>query len=282
MIAKPKMGEYSPTLEGQLDWKVVIRGDLIEVKAEFLRPPRGIPKKRGKCKAFTRSSRLRMLKMVSVIDWSSITSGIFVTLTYPDSVRFPKYNDRSKHLYLFCRYLEQHLGKQVGVLWRVEWMKRKSGAKRGKWYPHFHLIIPAVKYVHRNLIRQWWRDTIKAIGPLSTDVKALTDRTHHAVYIAKYAAKLPEFGSLDYVSYLNSVDGRHWGVKRPSLIPKHTKITYDGLSAECIECLKQVAFENLPSYGKYSELGYCMFGKLGAAMKNAIAELCLDFGAEPV
>lgn len=263
--------------KAELDWRVEITGDLIEVKAAFLRPPRGLPKKRGRCKGFTRASRLRMLKMVSKVDWAGITRGLFITLTYPDEVSECHHQARQLQRYKVLRSLENYCGNQFGALWRIEWKKRQSGVNRGKFYPHFHLIVPGVKFIPHEVVRAAWRSALGVTGPLATDVRKLSDKSMHQVYIAKYAAKMPDPSSLDYLTYPN-IDGRHWGVHRPELIPRHKTIVYDGLSEQCVNALKDMARGEFKWYGEYAELGFCMFGKLGASMVRAVSELCLDYG----
>jgi len=263
------------TSPNELYWSVAITGDLIECKAQFLRPPRGLPKKRGKCKGFTRGSRLRMLKMVSKVDWKNITRGLFVTLTFPDAVWPMELQRRNQARHTFLRDIERHLGVPIGALWRIEWQKRKTGVNKGKFLPHYHLILPGCKFIRWQFVNERWRAALQYRGIVVTDVRKLSDKTMHQVYIAKYAAKLPELSSLDYLSYLN-IDGRHWGVHRPSLIPKHATVVYDGLSEKHIEGLKKLAREKFAWYGEYAELGFSMFGKLGAGMVDAVRRLCLD------
>ena len=218
-----------------------------------------------------------MLKMVSKVDWSHITSGLFVTLTYPDAVDSSVHLERNKHRYVFLRSLERHVGRQCGALWRIEWVARKSGVNKGKFLPHFHLIIPGICFVPHQKIRQWWKQAIGATGHVATDVKRLSSKRHHAVYIAKYAAKPADPSSLDSVTYLN-ITGRHWGVHRPRCIPRHKTVVYDGLTEAHVARLKDIARERFTWYGEYAELGYSMFGSLGARMVSAIREIVLDVG----
>jgi len=276
MDAMPSPGKPARTSSAELDWRVEITGDLVEVKAAFLHPPRGLPKRRGICKGFTRGSRLRMFKMVSRVDWSNIKTGLFLTLTYPDEVAFPDRVARGRHLYVFLRSLENILGAQFGALWRVEWLPRQTGVNRGKVYPHFHLIIPGIRYINWMTIRAAWGRAIGHRGKLVTHVQRLSDSTMHRVYIAKYCAKLPELSSLVHGTYSN-IDGRHWGVHRRNLVPMHKKVVYDGLSEACVNELQTIGREKFAWYGEYAELGFSMFGKLGAEMREAVRQLCLDY-----
>jgi hypothetical protein len=262
----------------ETDWSVVETGNHIQVKATFLRPPRTPRKKKGQInRGFTYASKIRLLKKFAEIDWSSVSAGLFITLTYPDEVECLAPYERNRHRYLFLRYLEAHLSVQCGAFWRLEWKKRKSGVNRGTFYPHFHLLILNVSFIPHELIRQWWRDAIGYKGkPLSTDIRNLFGKKDYAHYVAKacYTAK---DCSLDSLPKLNKL-GRHWGVHRPLLVPRCQTTVYDGLNEQQIERLKQVAFEKFAWYGEYAELGFSLFGSAAEVLGPSIREICLDVG----
>lgn len=261
-----------------LDWRVEITGDVLAVKAAFLQAPRTPVKQRGQInKGFTYGSRKRMLITTSKIDWSRVTTGLFVTLTYPDDVECVDSRDRNKHRYRFMRDMENHLSSRCGAIWRIEWKKRLSGLNKGKYRPHFHLIIFNVRYIPYKTINLAWKKAIGAKGHVNTDVKRLGDKRHHAVYIAKYAAKVDPLLSLDSLANLNNL-GRHWGVHRRNQIPWHKTTVYDGLNDQQIERLKQIGYDTFAWYGEYAELGYTAFGVLGNRLRQAVCEICLDVG----
>lgn len=270
----------SGRLIDRIEAAVTISGDLLKFSCCFTEPPVVLNRKRGHCMGFTAGSRRRMLQFVSTLDFPNIKCGIFITLTYPDSVKFPSKEERNKHRYLFFRHMEKHLGRKVGALWRIEWEERKSGVNRGMFYPHFHLLIPCVQYIHWGTVRAWWRNVIGAKGPLVTDVRRWGDKRHCAVYVAKYCAKRPSFLSLDSVTYLN-IDGRHWGIQRPTLIPRCKSSVYDGLREDQVEALQALGKETFGWYGEYAELGWTMFGRLGEKMIERVRQICLDDGDTP-
>jgi|ERR1700722_2138678 len=279
MDAKP-LRDYTPkqTNSDTHEWSVAITGDVVQVSARFLIPPCRLPGIRRPCKEFSNASRRAMLKTVSRIDWNNVHSGLFVTLTFPDKTLPMDAYRRNQARYVFFRSIETHVQKNVSALWRVEWKARRSGALVGQMCPHFHLIIFSVPFIPYKKINLWWKTAIAWTGTVSTDVQSLKDKRHHAVYIAKYAAKRPETNSLDSLSNLN-IDGRHWGIHRRSLLPKHRTVVYDGLNDFQIEQLKQVGYDEFPTwYGEYAELGYTAFGLLGEKLKNRVREICLDVG----
>jgi hypothetical protein len=180
---------------------------------------------------------------------------------------------------VFFRSIESHLGRHVSALWRVEWKARASGSLKGCCCPHFHLIIFSIPFIPYQKIRSWWRQAIGyGSGPLATDVQSLGDKRHHAVYIAKYAAKRPD-PSLDSLSKIN-IDGRHWGVHRRKVVPWCKTVTYDGLNDQQVERLKQIGYDEFSWYGEYAELGFSAFGILGERLRNEIERICLDVGED--
>jgi len=159
-----------------------------------------------------------MLKVIAKIDWGRVPYGVFITLTYPDGYWTRDYHQRTIDRSRFIRDLEKHLGREVSVLWRCEWQKRKSGQKKGEIAPHLHLMCLGVRFVAANVVRQFWRGVLQVAGPLATDVRGVTGKEGCGRYLAKYISKTP---SLDNAAYLNRpwMAGRHWGITRPSLVP---------------------------------------------------------------
>ena len=223
-----------------LTFSLSIQGDYIQLASHFLDYPVLPSAKRGAIRGFSRASRLRMLSMVAQMDWKGITKGLFVTLTFPDEKWPNGVDQRNKYRYLFLRHMENYLGKQIGALWRIEWVARKSGRYRGKLLPHFHLVIPGIRYIPHRLVRMWWRQVLNHRGPLATDVRRLSSRKMHQVYIAKYCAKVDPSSSLDYAAYLNT-PGRQWGVHRRQLLPFHQRVTFHDLPADAVDVLRSTA-----------------------------------------
>jgi hypothetical protein len=262
---------------GNISWSLAITGELVTLKANLIDSAVMPEKKRGVIRGFSRGARLRMLKMVASVNWDEVKHGLFMTLTWPDECWPMKKEARGKCLYLFFRNMEKHLCAEFGCLWRCEWKKRKTGIYKGKLLPHFHLIAPGVRYVHRDIVRKCWRSALQHQGPLSTDVRRLQDRTKHAVYIAKYAAKLPSFDSLDYVAYLN-IDGRHWGYHRRKQIPMHPTQEFHDLPPSAVARLRHLAFRTLRDYQPEYDMGFSLFGKFGAQLVEKVSEIVLDEG----
>ena len=187
-------------------------------------------------RGFTPASRLRLLKFVATVNWSAITAGVFVTLTYPDCVSERKSDQRNRDRYLFHRYVEKKEKKQVAGVWRVEFMPRKSGQRKGEVAPHLHLLLFGVRFIAKEQVRAWWRKILGVQGPLATHIDAMNEGSKASLYIAKYMGKQQDINALDNLAYLN-IRGRHYGFIRKGLIPMMPKETLINLTDEQIERL---------------------------------------------
>ena len=97
---------------------LTIHGKLLTVKHHF--PRQGKPPTRAGTAIthLSRASRLRCLKILATIDWQTIGSSLFVTLTYPDELALPDREKRNRQRYLWHRDLERYLGQEIPCLWR--------------------------------------------------------------------------------------------------------------------------------------------------------------------
>lgn len=170
---------------------------------------------------FSPAARLRMLKLIATIDWKKAGHCLFVTLTYPDDDIPMNNKATNSHRYLLHRWIEQHLGKDTCVLWRIEWQTRKTGKLVGCMCPHFHLVVFNVRYLPYKEINAEWARIIGARAYVRTEVKGMTNAQQTVYYVAKYCAKVEEVDcSLVNAAYLNS-GGRSWGILRAGLLPRH-------------------------------------------------------------
>lgn len=212
------------------------RGKLFALARSLPFPPIPPVHKRGKISDFSRASRLRLLKFIATVAWGKIPTSLFITLTYPDLAQWDDKDVRRQQKYLFHRYVEKHLKRDVCGIWRVEWKARKSGPCRGMFVPHFHLLLFGVGFLHWKLIRQWWRTILRHKGKLATDVKGCRSAKKASIYVSKYVAKLPDDGCLDNGAYCNN-QGKHWGYFRPEQIPRESRVILDNLNGDEIDWL---------------------------------------------
>lgn len=201
-----------------------------------------------------------MLKFVAKVDWQQVGDSVFVTLTYPDAFSDVTGAQRKRHRDLFFLKVERFLGKPVSIVWKTEWMPRKSGKNVGLLMPHYHLMVLDVKYIPHKVVREFWAQTLGHVGHLATDVRKITGPQGAGRYLAKYIAKA---ASLDDSTKGNSqrIGGRMWGVRRPSLVPMSDKL-YDEHIDEDFFNWCQAAYKRMNSdYDENLGNGFTLLGK---------------------
>lgn len=243
-----------------VSWYCKQQGDCTEVfrKLNYTQVDAKAP--RGVVGAFTRESRMRLLRTVSRIAWDDVTDSTFITLTYPDSQIATSHAKRSSHRAQFIRDLEKDLGCHTPLLWRIEFKPRQSGECRGMFAPHFHLLAFNVPYVHHADIRKWWRRILDVEGPLATDVKSVSGPRGAGRYLSKYVSK---YASLDYAAYRNNpyLRGRHWGLTRKPLVPFAPITVNREMTASEADHAQSYASGALGFYDPVLGGGFTLFGK---------------------
>jgi len=241
-------------------WHVYIQGTSIDVYRSGLAAPTCRPEKRQPCGPWSYQSRKGLLLFLNSIDYSRVGKSLFVSLGYPDGIVKLPYTERSKHRYLFLRYVEKFVGRNVPCIWRIEWEERKSGAYTGKLAPHWHMMFMNLRWLDMDNIRLWWRKAIGADdGPLSTDVRRIRGERGVVRYLSKYVSK---YCSLDLYTYHNSgiQFGRHWGCTRDELIPLSPVLVDRELTEEEIAVFKGFARSRWKRYEENNGGGFYLLG----------------------
>ncbi len=155
--------------------------------------------------------------------------------------------------------MEAHLGEKGACLWRVEWVKRRSGRYKGRIVQHFHLICAHVRFIHWWYIRKWWQECLGYSGPLQTMVKRVETPLQAALYLCKYMSK-PVL--LDYRAYLRKGEsiGRQWGVLRPKLLPCGVKQAVLNLTCEDVHFLQSMGREKIKDFDDKCPGSFTLFG----------------------
>lgn len=240
--------------------KITYQGDWLEWK--YLGYPRPGPEKheRGKVETFSAKSRLRMLCWLNRLAWHEKGNTLFVTLTFPDGTVSQEKKVVHQYLYLWHRYLEKHVGKNVPVVWRLEFEPRKSGVWRWHYVPHFHLLLFGVKYIHHSRIKEWWNKALGFDGYVRTDIGRPRNRKQVWAYIAKYCAKRD--GSLVIGPYLNNpFPGRRWGILRRSDLPLAELHSMREFDCEYIEDAYFAALQANPHIDQYNNKSFTLLGE---------------------
>jgi len=95
-------------------------------------------KKRGQIHGFSRAARRRMMQFLAKVRLDELLP-LFGTTTYPDM--FPDEAEKFKRdLQALIERLKRRF-PLVGLLWRLEFKRRKSGVNIGKVAPHFHWLL---------------------------------------------------------------------------------------------------------------------------------------------
>lgn len=134
---------HNPFDEGQVEWwegaslvKVIKQGRH-EITPEQEDKPSS--SKRGRITGFSRTSRRRMLLFLARVRLAEDNLPLFGTTTYPDI--FPEETAKFKRdLQAFLHRLKRRF-PDGGILWRLEFKRRKSGENVGKLAPHFHWLL---------------------------------------------------------------------------------------------------------------------------------------------
>jgi hypothetical protein len=172
------------------------------------------PPPRGDIHGFSKASRKRLLDKINSV--RDLDDALFITLTYPD--RFPRHPKVWKiHIANFRKRLTRQF-PEMGGIWRLELIERKSGVNRGVTAPHFHLIVRGVSGSLKR-IRHWagaaWYEIVKSGDPkhaqAGTNVKLCENRNHAAWYVAKYIAKVDMNNYKDAQTGEALWTGRLWG-----------------------------------------------------------------------
>jgi hypothetical protein len=261
----------------KLGWFVKVQGNLIEVRHLIELESWPASKTGRTVTTFSKQARMRMLKFVATINWEAIGDSSFVTLTYPDECHAPCNLERAIHRQRFFRDVERHLGKSVAIIWKTEWMPRKSGKWIGFMRPHYHLLLLAVPFIPHALIRDWWRVIIGANRYIATDIKRITGKLGAGKYLAKYISKS---ASLDNVPKDNKqeINGRMWGYTRRQLIPMCGVEVERQLSDEEVELAMQACEEIKGEYDRNTNNGFTLLGMARAKRFRHLLGLTLDEG----
>lgn len=222
------------------------------------RKPRKPPTKKP-ITSFSRQSRMNLIRRIAKTEWGQCLPALFLTLTFPDEVASLSVRERTQLRQSFQYRMEKFLGKKVGCLWRVEWVRRRSGHYKGKIVQHMHLIVSGVRFIHWWWIRKWWQECLGYEGPLQTHVKRVDTALQAAMYLQKYVSK-PVL--LDYRAYLREGEsiGRQWGTLNPSLLPLGVKQGVFDLWDTDMQFLRSMAREKIKDFDDKCPGSFTLFG----------------------
>jgi len=153
------------------------------------------PRLRGFVSDFSRASRKRMLEKIARIDERKAGFICFVTLTYPDRDGPPSAKETERDREVFLKRIKRAHPNASGV-WRREWEFRLTGEFAGVFFPHYHLIVFGLPFIHHTIVNEIWSEVIGYEGYLRTEIKGLENWRHAFFYVCKYMAKVPTWNVL--------------------------------------------------------------------------------------
>jgi len=182
--------------------------------------------KRGIVSGFSPDSRRRMLARLAAIDWSA-GPVFFTTLTFPDSEVGRPWEDYKNWLQLWMKRASYRFkGRLRGILWRQEWVPRKSGAHVGRLACHFHLCLffdgraPDLERL-RAWVSQSWAEVVGSDDLRHARVGTRVSLARNVrgdkmgcllAYVSKYAAKRATGCPVDAETGELVQTGRAWGI----------------------------------------------------------------------
>lgn len=190
---------------------------------------------KGRIKAFSRSSRNRLLRLGASINLEALTGPVlWITLTYPSN--WPDDSDVwNTHLQNWRKRLERRLQKMYGTtfpaIWRFGFQRRNA--------PHFHLLIftdSSFSRSNKNLrefrdfVAQSWYETC---GRLCEEHRVSGTRVDRIWASNKKAIrkKLKYIAKREEIPEPSLAPGRFWGAWNKELLPVTWSIVNVGYRA---------------------------------------------------
>jgi hypothetical protein len=134
---------HNPFDEGQVEWwegaslvKVIKQGRSEIVPEQEEKPAKPT---RGRINTFSRRSRRRMMLLLAKVRLGEDNLPLFGTTTYPDM--FPEDAANFKRDLQAFLHRPKRRFPDGGILWRLEFKRRRSGENAGKIAPHFHWFL---------------------------------------------------------------------------------------------------------------------------------------------
>lgn len=245
--------------------RIEIQGLRFSVKYSTEHQERPEMPPRGPITCFSRKARAARLRRIAEIDWKTAGESALVTLTYPDEQANHTMEERKQHRYVINRYICYCAGRNLGCLWRVEWMPRKTGKYVGRLLPHMHLLYLGHHNIGQENVRQVWERTIGATQRTQVDVSSISIGDMVSVYAAKYCAKEASSKYLDNVPKRNRT-GRHTGELRRNLIPSHPLEVTERIDDAIVKFLQGRACETLWWYDARFDEGFTILGDVALEM----------------
>lgn len=198
-------------------------------RADCRRGRHVLERKRGVIKGYGVRSMRRLRETIAELDQNVlIRTGVWARVGYPDDVATQDIKVVKRHLDNFAQRFARAY-PAGSFIWRIEFVRRKSGAWRGKYIPHFHLLVLGVG-ADIDGFRRWlasaWAGVIGTsdehfyLDGVGVDCKRVYGTPGKlAMYVGKYMGKDVEAEVAAEVGWV----GRFWGVVGRANLPLATE-----------------------------------------------------------
>lgn len=242
-------------------------------------PKKPSPHKRGEICGFSADARLRMLSLVSALEWERCGRSSFLSLTWRDDWGCPDACELRRCRDHMHQKIERLTNREQPGIWRVEWEVRKSGRRMGEIMPHIHVIYFGIKYIPKEWIEASWNGVHESEGYTRIKVEAIRSHRKCMYYVSKYCSKPESNSHLVIGSYRNKISGgKPWGIFRKNLLPLADKTEAIVVRGEVWKRICAIAHEAWDGIPKESRQGWTLFGEAAGEIQKVLDEYLLTVG----
>lgn len=208
--------------------------------------------KRGIIRAFSRSSRLRLMRFMARLKTRKIRA-TFITLTFTEMVS----HERAKKVLKRFNMRLRRAYKTASAVWRLEYQPKRGAI-------HFHLLCFNLPYWKQKELQETWEDCTNEQTSI-VDIRLIHGARSIMAYISKYIAKVDDrpTTSLDDGSYQHvegeGSAGRFWGYINKELLPLGEVVAGVLTDRQTIRSLSSFAWSLLGSDNPYNSLSFHLF-----------------------
>lgn len=213
---------------------------------------RGGGGKRGIIRAFSRQSRLRLMRFMARLKTRKIRA-TFITLTFKEMVS----HARAKVVFKRFAMRLRRMFETCSSVWRLEYQPKRGAI-------HYHLLCFNLPFWKQKELQKTWQEcTEEAVSIV--DIRLIHGARSIMSYISKYIAKVDDrpTTSLDDGAYQHeggsNSTGRFWGYINKELLPLGEVVAGVLIDRQTIRSLSSFAWALLKSDNPYNSLSFHLF-----------------------
>lgn len=229
------------------------QGSLLRMKLKGQRSrTNGGGGKRGIIRAFSRNSRLRLMRFMARLKTRKIRA-TFITLTFKG---YPSNESAKRAFKRFTMRARRSFPSASGV-WRMEFQERGA--------IHFHLLMFNLPFWKQAELQSVWEACTNEVRSI-VDIRLVHGARSIMAYISKYIAKpdeRTEITSLEDDTYQHGerekLSGRFWGWINKKLLPLGEVVAGVLTDRQTIKSISSFAWALLKSDNPYNSLSFHLF-----------------------